>query len=232
MGYRRHGEGALHRRSMGSGVSDQQHRFALEFLERLPLDEFNSIIDIGAGPGYQTDWLLRQGKMAMAVDLCSPLCDVPYTKADAENLPFPDDSLDAAWTHHAFEHMFNPLRALCEVSRVLRPHGWLFLTVPQIDGTISSGHIVSYDMALVVYHLAICGFDTRQGYFKKERSHLRAAVRKIDTPVWPTLDTSVRSLQRRGRLPKSCDAIARDTGRFNTQSVMLNSRWLPAPVHQ
>jgi len=35
---------------------EQQHRFALEFLEKIPMNKFDSIIDIGAGEGLQSAW--------------------------------------------------------------------------------------------------------------------------------------------------------------------------------
>lgn len=208
-------------------MSDQQHRFALEMLELLPMGGWDTIIDIGAGPGYQAEWFAQQGKSVTAFDMVPPRVDVPYVTGDAHALPFDDESFDAAWTHHAFEHIRDPLGALLEVSRVLKPNGYLFFTVPQIEGVISSGHINSYDMPLVVYHLAMCGFDTNNGWFGKFRSHLRAVVRKIDTPA--ALDTSVASLHQRGRLPASCsDTIVR-TGRFDPAA--LSTTWLDGSEH-
>lgn len=208
-------------------MTDQQHRFALEILDRLPLDGWNTVLDIGAGPGYQTQWFLDHGKEAWAVDLAAPILPVPFVRADAHALPQADSSVDAVWTHHAFEHMRDPLGALMEVSRVLRPGGWLFFTVPDTDGVISSGHINRYDMALVVYHLAMCGFDAANGHFGKYRSHLRAAVRKIDTPA--TLDTTVTSLWKRGRLPASVGNDVTKTGRFSNSS--LSTTWLDGSKH-
>lgn len=211
-------------------MSDQQHHFALAFLNLLPMADFNTILDLGSGPGYQAEWFKQQGKNVIAGDMVAPIADVPYQKLDAEALPFNGNHFDAVWTHHAFEHMFNPLKCLTEVSRVLKPNGWLFFTVPQIEGTISSGHIHSYDMALAIYHLAICGFDTANGFFGKYSSHLRCAVRKIDTPEYPyELDTSVISLWNRGRLPKSCEQKILSSGRFDKAS--LTTTWLDGSIH-
>lgn len=196
-------------------MSDQQHRFALEFLGQLPMDGWTSVLDIGAGPGYQTEWFLQQGKLTTAVDLTPPKVDVPYREADAHALPFTAQSVDAVWSHHMLEHVRDPLGVLLEMSRVLRPGGYLFLTVPDTDGVVSTGHINRYDMSLVVYHLAMCGFDTRVGTFRKARSHLRSVVQKIDTPT--ELDTNVRSLWDRGRLPDCVGPTVLSTGRFTRQ---------------
>jgi SAM-dependent methyltransferase len=199
-------------------MTDQQHTFALEFLRQLPtLPAGANVLDIGGGPGYQTQWMRQQGIDACSVDLSPPSVDVPWISADAHALPFPDGSIDAVWTHHAFEHFRDPLGALAEVNRVLRADGWLFFTVPDTDGVVSSGHINRYDMPLVIYHLAMCGFDTNRGHFGKFRSHLRAAVRKR-CPA--DMETSVRALADQGRLPTTAAAAVRRTGRFDRAALV------------
>ena len=103
--------------------------------------------------------------------------------------------------------------------------GWLFFTVPDTAGTVSSGHITRYDMALLVYHLAMCGFDVAGGYLAKHRSHLRAAVRKVGPA---TMETSVSKLC--GLLPLSCQQMVRSTGRFDLAS--LETKWLDGKTHR
>lgn len=209
-------------------MTDQQHAFALAFLEQLPLEGWHTILDIGAGPGHQSEWFKQHGKEVTAVDLRPPLTDIPHIDNDAETLhSIPNEFVDAVWTHHAFEHMLSPLRALQQVNRVLKPNGWLFFTVPQINGTISSGHINSYDMPLVIYHLAMCGFDTRHGYFGKFNSHLRCAVRKVSAP---SMETSVRALWDAGMLPESCGKKILQTGRYDASS--LRTKWLNGRTHE
>jgi SAM-dependent methyltransferase len=51
--------------------------------------------------------------------------------ADAERLPFPDDTFDGATCSEALEHVFDKQRALAEIARVLRPGGVLLLTTPR-----------------------------------------------------------------------------------------------------
>lgn len=47
----------------------------------------------------------------------------------------PDDSYDALLASHVLEHLANPLGALAEWARVVRPGGHLLLIVPHRDGT-------------------------------------------------------------------------------------------------
>jgi hypothetical protein len=50
--------------------------------------------------------------------------------SDARALPLADDTLDYLCSSHVLEHLPDPLAALCEWHRVLRPGGFLYLVVP------------------------------------------------------------------------------------------------------
>ncbi len=50
--------------------------------------------------------------------------------SDARALPLPDDTLDYLVSSHVLEHLPDPLAALYEWHRVLRPGGFLYLVVP------------------------------------------------------------------------------------------------------
>ncbi len=45
---------------------------------------------------------------------------------------FPDEHFDAALLYHVIEHLASPRRALQELSRILRPGGWLVIETPNI----------------------------------------------------------------------------------------------------
>jgi SAM-dependent methyltransferase len=56
--------------------------------------------------------------------------------AEAGHLPeVPDDSYDAVLSSHVLEHLANPLGALAEWRRIVRPGGHVLLIVPHRDGT-------------------------------------------------------------------------------------------------
>lgn len=201
---------------------DQQHTFALEFLNVLPLDELAgaNVLDVGAGPGYQTQWLREHGIDAVAVDIVKPIVDVPFIQFDAHALAatFKGVDVDAIWTHHALEHMENHMEVLRQFHATLKRNGWLFLTVPQIDNVISEGHIVSFTMPLVLYQLALCGFNVQSAHYGKFRSHLRVAVQKGTVPR----DKSLHGLAKAGRLPPAAANSVLNTGRFNDTHVTNN----------
>jgi len=61
---------------------------------------------------------------------------IPALGARNENIEamtFSADSFDAFITQDVFEHIFDPESAIREISRVLRPHGILLMTVPLVN---------------------------------------------------------------------------------------------------
>ncbi|HEX9174768.1 class I SAM-dependent methyltransferase [Mycobacterium sp.] len=92
------------------------------------------VLDLGAGTGKLTTRLVERGLSVMAVDpipemlelLRDSLPDTPALLGTAEEIPLPDDSVDAVLVAQAW-HWFDPTRAVPEVARVLRPGGRLGL---------------------------------------------------------------------------------------------------------
>ncbi len=58
-----------------------------------------------------------------------------YVTEAADLTPIPAETYDFVLSSHTLEHIANPLRALTEWQRVLRPGGCLALIVPHKDGT-------------------------------------------------------------------------------------------------
>lgn len=60
-------------------------------------------------------------------DLESPLAKV---KMDVHDIPFDDNTFDAAMCNHVMEHVDNDIKAMSEIHRVLKPGGWAIMQVP------------------------------------------------------------------------------------------------------
>ena len=92
------------------------------------------VLDLGAGTGKLTTRLVERGLDVVAVDPIAELLDVlrttlpdtPALLGTAEQIPLPDNSVDAVLVAQAW-HWFDPDRAVAEVVRVLRPGGRLGL---------------------------------------------------------------------------------------------------------
>lgn len=95
------------------------------------------VVDVGCGAGGTLRWLLDGGHDAVGVD-SSPAslehaarlvpADILH-RGDALHLPFSDASFDGVLLLDVLEHLDDGT-ALTEARRVLRPGGWLLVSVP------------------------------------------------------------------------------------------------------
>ena len=106
-------------------------------LGRLPEGPFGDALEIGAGTGYFSLNLLQAGliERATATDISPGMLatldenasrlglDVRTAAAEAETLPFPDESFDLVFGHAVLHHIPDLERAFSEFARVLRPGG-------------------------------------------------------------------------------------------------------------
>jgi ubiquinone/menaquinone biosynthesis C-methylase UbiE len=114
-----------------------------------PQDPYGDSLEIGAGTGYFTLNLLQLGAVerATATDISQGMLDslassaarvglgVRTVRAEAEELPFADDSFDLVTGHAILHHIPNLYRAFTEMHRVLRPGGTLaFCGEPSRNG--------------------------------------------------------------------------------------------------
>jgi ubiquinone/menaquinone biosynthesis C-methylase UbiE len=94
------------------------------------------LLDFGCGPGSITAGLAEHvGSQGRVVGVDSdagvlaiaerdhPAPNVTYLQASVYTLPFPDESFDVAYGHQILQHLADPVAALVEVRRVLRPGG-------------------------------------------------------------------------------------------------------------
>jgi SAM-dependent methyltransferase len=105
-----------------------------EAIDWLLPQDVSDVLDLGAGTGKLTTRLVERGLNVIAVDpipemlelLSYSLPDTPALLGTAEEIPLPDDSVDAVLVAQAW-HWFDTERAVKEVARVLRPGGRLGL---------------------------------------------------------------------------------------------------------
>ncbi len=115
-----------------------------KMLDRLGPRPGDRVLDVGSGDGSTLALLtLHYGTQGTGVDISSMaiersmqvnLWGHEYYQADAEQLPFLDDTFDGVVSMDVLEHLPHPQRCIAEAARVLRPGGWaLFYAVSQRD---------------------------------------------------------------------------------------------------
>ncbi len=111
-----------------------------EFFDRfIPAWDGVSVLDVGCGGGYASEYLARRGAVVHGTDLLKESLaearrhatenglEIDYRLCTIERLPFDNDSADVVTCFDVLEHVPDKPRLLSEIHRVLKPGGWLFL---------------------------------------------------------------------------------------------------------
>ena len=118
--------------------------------------KFNQALDVGCGVGSNFQVLKKYSKNVIGIDFfdksifyCKPLGYTSLHKMDATNLKFKDNSFDLILCSDVLEHL-NDIKAIKEITRVLRPHGLLIFSVPSHNylwgpTDIISKHVKRYE---------------------------------------------------------------------------------------
>jgi ubiquinone/menaquinone biosynthesis C-methylase UbiE len=95
--------------------------------------------DIGAGTGFITEGLIREGLQVIAVDMSQSMLEtmrekfgsakgIDYRPGSAENLPIASNSVDYVFANMYLHHVDSPPQAIAEMVRILKSGGKLVLT--------------------------------------------------------------------------------------------------------
>lgn len=95
-----------------------------------------SILDVGCGGGFLTNYLAKKGHQVFGIDLSEKSLEIAktsdttesihYALASAYELPFPDESFDVVSAMDLLEHVEKPELVIKEASRVLKKGGLFF----------------------------------------------------------------------------------------------------------
>lgn len=118
-------------------ANEEEYSIMKPYLETLP--KRSRLLDAGCGLGQWTAFLTKEGFEVYGVDISkstiellrSKFPNLKFAHGDVRNLEFPDNYFDAAFAWGVFEHFEEGLQpCIVESFRVLRPGGYLFLSVP------------------------------------------------------------------------------------------------------
>jgi len=110
-------------------------------LEMLDIAEDDRVLDVGCGTGFATEGLLEHTEnvhgldqsvhqMEKAWEKLGKRDPVSFYRGDAERLPFKDDTFDVVWSSGSIEYWPNPVVALRDMRRVVKPGGQVLVVGP------------------------------------------------------------------------------------------------------
>lgn len=172
----------------------------MERLSKEKLTSGSKVLDVGCGAGFATNILAKEGYKVTGVDLAEGALEeakkrdetksVEYITADAMKLPFEDNSFDCVISLDFLEHVYEPEKAVKEISRVLRPGGLFFyhtfsknwlsylVVIKGVEWFVKNtpDHMHIYE--LFIDHKDICKWMDSVGLDFKEVTGLRPIINK------------------------------------------------------
>jgi ubiquinone/menaquinone biosynthesis C-methylase UbiE len=112
-----------------------------ELIRKMIIKEWFTFLDIGCGTGWALFHLhaklngngtfygvdISEGMIVKAIEKIGEAKNIQFVKADAMELPFPNDSIDRVLCTNSFHHYSEPQKTINEVYRVLKRGGSIYL---------------------------------------------------------------------------------------------------------
>ena len=159
----------------------------------LDLVEGESVLDIGCHAGAYSHYLACKGHKVVAADVDEDVLkiarrkyshpDLQFVRTDGEKLDFEDGSFDSVLLLEVLEHCRHPRGLVQEIHRVLRPGGFLILSVPNAASYHTLGRTLLLDP---------------KSYFRKMESWPEFATDQRDHYFYWDPFTIYRLLNRQG----------------------------------
>ena len=172
------------------GYADRHHKIAFkfgqEYAEKLSSRGFRGgrILDVGCGFGATALVLAERfhDSEVVGIDLSEPLLRlaakaaqemdpgerVQFEKANAQDIPYDDDSFDTVLNVQMVHIVEDPVRMLNEIERVLVPDGYLFIADIKRSWVGLVDKVFRSALTLEEARDVICRSNVREGTFSSD----------------------------------------------------------------
>ena len=147
-----------------------------------------TLLEIGAGAGWQSEIFARNGMRVFAIELTKSEylahTSFPIIRYDGVTIPFADSSFDVVYSSNVLEHIPHVEIFQREIQRVLKPHGRMIHTVPTSSWRVATslthyvwlGQEIFRRLTVPSQRSAESGSSYRPGSAKSRLSKLRALL--------------------------------------------------------
>ncbi len=112
--------------------------FEMNFWKSIPINEDSAILDVGCGPGVISSAIAKFAskgtvvgidKNSLMIKECKEnkeyeaIKNLSFREGDIYNLDIPENSVDVIYSRFLFQHLSNPIQALNQLKKVLKPGG-------------------------------------------------------------------------------------------------------------
>ena len=166
-----------------------------EAIDLLDLQADDRVLDVGCGTGFATEGLLERTERVHGLDQSRHQLErawakfgktdrVRFYRGDAERLPFADDAFDAVWSSGSIEYWPDPVAALREFRRVVRPGGGVLVVGPDAPHSsvferLADAIMLFYDEAEADRMFDAAGFETFDHRIQQARPGSPRAITTI-----------------------------------------------------
>lgn len=132
-------------------------------LKLIDIQDGDRVLDVGCGTGFATEGLLQYTDDVHGLDQSIHQLEkawaklgkhetVKFYRGDAERLPFRDGQFDTVWSSGSIEYWPEPVKALREIRRVVKPGNEVLIVGPNhpqnvVMGKLADAMMLFYDEA-------------------------------------------------------------------------------------
>jgi SAM-dependent methyltransferase len=154
------------------------------------------LLDVGCGPGFFLSGVNdRWEKYGVEISQFAAEHARKWGKihlGDIKSAGYADNFFDVVILHHVVEHLKEPVAALREVRRILKPNGKIILGTPDFDSGCARRFGKNYRLLNDPTHISLFSLDSMQRLLRD----LGFIVDEVDFPFFETRHFTVENLKR------------------------------------